>query len=218
MTTIAIVDYGAGNLLSLSRALEAVGATTIVTADPNLVSTADAIALPGVGAAGSAMTALRERDLLAVLHERHAQGTPIIGICLGMQLMYDWLTEGDCAGLGWLPGTVTPLPPTAGYKIPHMGWNRVAWDAALPPPACAGLDNDFYAYFVHTYRCEVATPASANITLPLLAWTTYNTQLCSLVCADTLWGTQFHPEKSGAAGLTLLRNFVALSRTTGGDA
>ncbi len=237
---IAIIDYGAGNLLSIARALTRVGGDVFIATAEEEVARADAVVLPGVGAAGSAMRVLEDSGIAAQLRQRVPMGLPILGICLGMQLFFADLEEGDCAGLGFIPGRVTRLEQHPGCKIPHMGWNTVTWDETRPPTLFAGLPSGFYAYFVHSYRCL----ADANAAI-IPAWTDYGEQLLSAVEAPpptplpiltngegeparsplsirqdgeglgvgpawNVWGMQFHPEKSGEDGLAILRNFVGL--------
>ncbi len=192
---VAIIDYGAGNLLSLSRALETVGVPARIVTAPAAVGADDLMVLPGVGAAGAAMATLRELGFAAQLQ---ATRQPILGICLGMQLLYAWLDEDDCAGLGLLPGVVRRIPAAAGRKVPQMGWNRITWGADSQLAA-----EGFAGYFVHSYYCETALPATQT------AWTEYGGMpLCAAVHVPGIVGVQFHPEKSGAAGLALLRRAV----------
>ena len=199
---IVVVDYGAANLLSITRALEAAGAAVEVSADPERILAAEGVALPGVGAAGAAMRTMRSNGTDDALRRFAGEGRPLLGVCLGMQLFFDWSEEDDAAGLGLLPGVVTQL--SAKRKIPHMGWNTVSWDATSPyaETVFAGLSSEMYAYFVHSYACQPAQPASA------VAWTEYGDPICAMVAQGSLLGVQFHPEKSGTAGLRLLRNWV----------
>jgi len=195
--TPAIIDYGAGNLLSLARALDEVGTPARVITAPEGLGADDLIVLPGVGAAGTAMAALRERGFAQRLQSTRQ---PILGICLGMQLLCTWLDEGDCAGLGLLPGTVQRIPPAADRKVPQMGWNRITWGTA-----CQLAPVGFAGYFVHSYYCEAALPDER------VGWTEYGGMaLCAAVHVPGIVGVQFHPEKSGAAGLALLRRIVDL--------
>jgi len=209
-TRVAVVDYGAGNLLSLMRALVAIGARpAIVTTRDELRALArtrggvDVVALPGVGAAGAAMAALTASGLADELRGRR---WPLLGVCLGMQLLYEWLEEGDCAGLGLLPGVVRRLQARAGYKVPHMGWNRVTWagDSAL----FGALVNPAY-YFVHSYVCIPPTDAGEA----RYAWTDYGEPICAAVWTPGTVGVQFHPEKSGEVGLATLGRALAMLRT-----
>ena len=195
--TIAVVDYGAGNLRSIRRALEAAGAGVAVTSDPAVVANADAVVLPGVGAAGAAMARLRELGLVPVVEEAVAKGTPFLGICLGMQLLYGAQEEGDTTGLALLPGRVRGL--RGAVKIPHMGWNRsrVTRPGPLGEP---GEERDYY--FVHSYIVEPDDQAD------VAAEVCYGDVFPSVVIRDRVWGTQFHPEKSGADGLALVAAFV----------
>lgn len=201
---IAIVDYGAANLLSISRALEAVGARTQITGDPDEIAKAKGIVLPGVGAAGSAMERLQESGVDEALRLIVRGGTPLLGLCLGMQLFFEWLAEDDVAGLGILPGIVEPLP--AGQKVPHMGWNSLSWTPRTPGNQFfEGLATGAYVYFVHSFHCR---PGKPELTA---AWTDYGDQpIVAAVAAGNVSGLQFHPEKSGPAGLTILRNWVRL--------
>ena len=195
---IAVVDYGAGNLRSIRRALEAAGADVAVTADPAVVAAADAVVFPGVGAAGAAMARLRELGMIPVLEQAVAEGKPFLGICLGLQLLYGHQEEGDTVGLGLLPGRVRGL--RGAVKVPHMGWNRsrVARPGPLGEP---GDERDYY--FVHSYVVEPDDPADISATVR------YGETFPSVVIHGDVWGTQFHPEKSGPDGLALVRAFVA---------
>ena len=196
---IAVVDYEAGNLRSIRRALEAAGADVVVTDDPALVAAAGAVVLPGVGAAGAAMERLRRRGLVPVIEDAVTAGTPFLGICLGMQLLFGHQEEGDTAGLGLLPGRVRAL--AGPVKVPHMGWNR-SRVARRGPLGEAGDERDYY--FVHSYVVEPDDPAD------VAAEVRYGEVFPSVVIRDRVWGTQFHPEKSGETGLRILRNFVDL--------
>ncbi len=195
---IAVIDYGAGNLRSICRALSAVGADPEVSADPLAVGAADGIVLPGVGAAGASMERLRQSALVAPLHAALAAGKPFLGVCLGMQLLYAHQEEGDTEGLGVLSGRVRSLGP--GVKVRQIGWNRVRL-VADGPLGRAGDDYD--AYFVHSFIAEGVDPAD------VVALSRYGEVFPSIVARGTVWGTQFHPEKSAADGLALVRAFVA---------
>ena len=207
MTQLAIIDYGAGNLLSLSRAVQAVGATPTITTDPAVVAAADGVILPGVGAAGSAMNQLAANGMVALLR---TTPQPLLGICLGMQLFFDHTEEDDCDGLGLIAGQVRRLRPAPDVKVPHMGWNRVTW-AAAPGPLFDGLTSGGHYYFVHSFTCEPAHPGAWAT-----AWTEHGAPVCAAIGTGRLWGLQFHPEKSSDAGLLMLRNFVTLVQSTEG--
>ena len=194
---IAVIDYGAGNLRSIRRALEAAGATVTVTADADTVLNADAVVFPGVGAAGAAMQRLHDMDLIAPIHEVVAQERPFLGICLGLQLLFDEQEEGHARGLGFLQGRVRSL--SSEVKVPQIGWNRTLWvqDGA---GSRAGESGDFY--FVHSY---IAEPDNQE---DILAVARYGEVFPSIVRHGHIWGTQFHPEKSGVAGLQMVAGWV----------
>ncbi len=203
-STIAIVDYGAGNLRSIHKALEHVVAashsplTVEITADPAVIAGATAVVLPGVGAARATMDRLHATGLVAPLQAAATDGRPFLGVCLGLQLLFDHHEEGDVAGLGVLPGVVRRFP--GGLKVPHMGWNTVQAEGAHP--FLAGVEDRSYFYFVHSYY--VAPEDEAGV----IGSTDYGLRFCSVLARGSLWATQFHPEKSGPAGLRLLENFV----------
>lgn len=199
---IVVVDYGAANLLSITRALEAVGARVTISGNAAVIAAADGVVLPGVGAAGSSLAVMRASRVDAVLRALATAGRPILGVCLGMQLFFERLAEDDSEGLGLLPGAVPLLPP--GQKIPQMGWNSLTWTPDAPGTQMfAGLEQGTYAYFVHSYHCVPQAPDDA------VAWTEYGGPVCAAVARGAIWGTQFHPEKSGAPGLRLLANWLA---------
>jgi glutamine amidotransferase len=204
MTRIAIIDYGAGNLLSLARSLTLGGAESIIVTQPEELSSCQGAILPGVGAAGEAMQKLDKSGMSNALRNLATEQIPLLGICLGMQLFFDWLDEDNCPGLGLFPGKVHELPLKPGIKIPHMGWNKVTWEAEAPA-LLSDLRAGFYAYFVHSYYCE----PEAHIRLAC-AWTDHGQSFQSVVGLNNLWGLQFHPEKSGDDGLQIMRNFVAI--------
>jgi imidazole glycerol-phosphate synthase subunit HisH len=195
--SVAVIDYGAGNLRSIRRALESAGAHVTVTADPDQVRVADAVVFPGVGAAGAAMDRLRNLGLVDSIGAAVSAGRPFLGICLGMQLLFDEQEEGDTRGLGLLPGRVRSLSNTV--KVPQIGWNRVRWvrDAAGYD---AADEADFY--FVHSYVVALDDPTDA------IAISRYGEIFPSVVGRGHVWGTQFHPEKSGPAGLRLVAGWV----------
>ncbi|GCE24640.1 imidazole glycerol phosphate synthase subunit HisH [Dictyobacter alpinus] len=196
---IAIIDYGAGNIHSIEKALEHVGAQVQVTDDPQVVKNAQAVVLPGVGSGGSAMARMTSQGLDEAIREATFQGKPFLGICLGMQLLADHHAEGEVDGLRLFRGTVRRIPH--GPKIPHMGWNQIqALQTELP--IFVDIPADAYFYFAHSYYVE---PQDQN---GVAAVTNYGSPYCSVIATDQVWGTQFHPEKSGDVGLQLLKNFV----------
>lgn len=200
--TVALIDYGAGNLRSVANALAAVGCAAVVTEDPDLLLSADRIVLPGVGAFAAAMAALRARQgLVEALDEAvRGLGVPFLGVCVGMQLMAEWGEEhGRTAGLGWVPGTVAPLLPTADARVPHMGWNDV-----VPTAGGAPLIERGEAYFLHGY-------AYRGDGLEVVAVTDHGGPIVAAVASATAIGVQFHPEKSGAYGLSFLSRFLQWS-------
>ena len=199
---IAIIDYGVGNLFSLAHSLSAVGAEPVVTGDADTILRADHVILPGVGAFGDAARKLRETGLDALVKDIAARGTPIMGICLGMQLLLDKSYEfGEHAGLGLIPGEVRPIAEVipAGYKIPHIGWNRL--DVRWPHPIFRDVKPDDCVYFVHSYY-------GAHCGEALLATAEYGADLTAAVGRRNVVGCQFHPEKSGDVGLSILRAFM----------
>lgn len=199
---IAIVDYGVGNLFSLRSSLSAVGAEVTVTGDGDALRRADKIILPGVGAFGDAAAKLRVTGLDAVVIEEAKTGKPLLGICLGMQLLLERSLEyGEHAGLGLIPGDVVPLSPPDGLKVPHMGWNALQF-SELRSPIFRDLRPGDYVYFVHSFHaanCPCVT-ATAEYGIPVTA----------AVGRDNVYGCQFHPEKSGPVGLTILKSFCEL--------
>jgi glutamine amidotransferase len=195
--TIAVLDYGIGNLRSAQKALEKVGAEAVLTADPAEIDRADGVVLPGVGHVGRCLEALRESGLEDPARDAIDSGKPFIGICVGMQMLYDGSDEApDAKGMGVLPGRVRLLPD--GVKRPQMQWNQLDH---RPTPMLAGLAEPVWMYFVHSYAPEM----SADV----VATCDYGGPVVAAVVRHNLWATQFHPEKSGAAGLRLLANFVA---------
>ena len=200
MSTIAIVDYGLGNLRSVSKALEKVGGNVIITGDLDEIRAAEGIILPGVGAFHEGMARLS--DLKTALLEAQGQ-VPVLGICLGMQMLMEFSEEhGLSAGLGLIPGTVKRFERTPGYKIPHMGWNQISLTQP-GDPLYSGIPDSSFFYFVHSYWAD--TPDQYRVTS-----TEYINQFASSIRNGTVWGTQFHPEKSGEAGLQILRNFIGM--------
>ena len=195
--TIAVLDYGIGNLRSAQKALERVGAEAVLTADRAEVARAAGVVLPGVGHVGRCLEALRATGLEEPAREAIDSGTPFLGICVGMQMLYDGSDEApDAKGMGVLPGRVRLLPD--GVKRPQMQWNRLDHG---PTPMLAGLDDPVWMYFVHSYAPEPSDDVVATCD--------YGGPVVAAVARANLWATQFHPEKSGAAGLRLLANFHA---------
>ncbi|MDO8688586.1 MAG: imidazole glycerol phosphate synthase subunit HisH [Dehalococcoidia bacterium] len=199
---IAIVDYGAGNLRSVAKALARLGYLAEVTGDATKVASAEAIILPGVGAAADAMENLRRLGLVEPLKEAIAQDRPFFGVCLGLQLLFTASEEGgwhEC--LGVLPGTVRRIPP--GLKVPHMGWNRVV--KAGDSPLWRKIPDNSYFYFVHSYYVD---PEDQSL---VVGETEYGLTFASAVARGNLVGTQFHPEKSGDTGLWVYDNFCQMA-------
>jgi imidazole glycerol-phosphate synthase subunit HisH len=196
---IAIIDYGAGNIHSIEKALEYAGASVQVTDEPAVVAKAQAVVLPGVGSGGAAMARMTERGLDDAIRQATQQGKPFLGICLGMQLLAEHHAEGEVDGLGLFRGEVRRIPH--GPKIPHMGWNQVM---PLHPdlPIFVGIPPNAYFYFAHSYYVEPQDQQG------VAAVTDYGSPYCSVIATEQVWGTQFHPEKSGTIGLQLLKNFV----------
>lgn len=205
---IAIVDYGMGNLRSVQKGLEKVGSSAEIVRDPRAVRRADKLILPGVGAFGDAMKHLQERELVEPVREFARTGRPFLGVCLGLQLLFDVsYEEGEYAGLGLLPGDVVRFdfagrPEARGLKVPHMGWNPVHWEQ--PSPLLAGLDSGTHFYFVHAYHAVPGNPADT------LGWCDYGYRFAAIVHRENVFATQFHPEKSQQAGLRILANFAAM--------
>ena len=198
---ICILDYGMGNLRSVEKALEHVGAVATIDNDPVAVRDADGVILPGVGAFPRAMERVRELALDELLAERRDAGVPILGICLGMQLLFDSTTElGGAVGLGLLSGEVAELE-AGGLKVPHIGWSPVRWERESR--LAEGIPSETPFYFVHSF---VPSPAETD----LLGSAAYGARFGCAVERDNVFGAQFHPEKSSAAGLRLLANFAGI--------
>jgi glutamine amidotransferase len=202
VTTVGVVDHGMGNRRSVEKALERVGARVALTADHDTLRAADGLVVPGVGAFAAAMRAMRELGLDELVIERAAQGTPILGLCLGMQLLFESSTElGGDRGLGLLQGEVTALE-AGELKLPHIGWNEVTFTRRSP--LLDGLGDRVAFYHVHSF---VASPADDG---DVLGRGDYGGPFVSIVGRGDVYGVQFHPEKSSAAGLRLLANFTSV--------
>jgi glutamine amidotransferase len=200
--SIAIADYGMGNLHSVSKAVERLGAEALITGDRTELLAASGIILPGVGAFGDAMRHLQESGLAEVMKETAASGKPLLGICLGMQLLFGSSEEhGQHEGLGILPGRVIRFPQ-GDYKVPHMGWNRLEF-LQKNDPLLAGLAEG-HVYFVHSYH------VLPEVESDLLAVTDYGQPVTAIVGRGQVYGMQFHPEKSGELGMELLGRFLKL--------
>ena len=200
---IAIIDYDAGNLKSVEKALIKVGAEPVVTRDVDLILQADKVILPGVGAFGEAMEKLNSFGLIDTIYKVVEKGTPLLGICLGLQLMFEYSEEKEgCKGLSLLKGGVKRIPDAPGLKVPHMGWNslKVKENAKL----FKNLPSDPYVYFVHSYYLQAEDPDVVAATAE------YGVTVHASVEKDNIFACQFHPEKSGEIGLTILKNFVEL--------
>jgi len=200
---IAIIDYGMGNLRSVEKALLLLGAECLVMADADEVRRADQAILPGVGAFGPAMERLRQAGLVGALQEFIDEGKPFLGICLGMQLLFAIGRErGDFPGLGLVPGEVVRFPEGLPVRVPHIGWNELTFCGASP--LWRGLQGGERAYFVHSYFGVLRDEGW------LAATTTHGIEFAAAIWRGNVFATQFHPEKSGAVGMTMLRNFVEL--------
>ena len=203
---IAIIDYGVGNLFSLCSSLQSIGAEAVVTPDPAVIRAADRIILPGVGAFADAAEKLRATGLDQVLMEEAAKGKPVMGICLGMQMLFEESHEyGIHKGLGLIPGRVVPM---AGYipeglKIPHIGWNPLILKVEGKHPLLKYVEEGDCVYFVHSY---FATDCAESV----IATAEYGKELTAAVAKDNVMGCQFHPEKSGKVGLSILKAFCEL--------
>jgi len=205
--TIALVDYGIGNLRSVFKAVAAAGGDVFLTEDPAEILAARKVILPGVGAFGDGMAGLHQRGLVDIILKVARRGTPLLGICVGMQLLFEFGEEmGLYPGLGLLSGRVVRFPQVAmpGLKIPQTGWNALIPAEERGPEAFLldALPPRSYAYFNHSFYCAAQDAGD------VLAWTDYGLRYASVVGHDNIFGVQFHPEKSQAVGLTILRNFV----------
>ncbi|MCB8943249.1 MAG: imidazole glycerol phosphate synthase subunit HisH [Ardenticatenaceae bacterium] len=213
MTKITMIDYGGSNLRSAQKAFEVVGADLWTTADPDIIRRADKLVLPGVGAFGAGMDAVRGLGLVEPIREAVQHGIPMLGICIGMQFLFDESEEMGChKGLGLIPGQVvhfktslqSPVPspqsPVPNLKVPHMGWNQLEHDGSHF--LLQGVEPGAYTYFVHSYHC---VPADEDW---IVARTEYGRPFCAIVARENVYGIQFHPEKSHQVGLRIIQNFV----------
>ena len=211
---IAIIDYDAGNIRSVQKALEECGASARITADSEDIIAADGVVFPGQGACDSSMRSIRERGLFDVIRRSIDSGKPFLGVCLGLQLLLESSEEGDEPCLAILKGRTKRLPPERtehrGLKIPHMGWNSVS--LSVQHPVFEGIPDDSHFYFVHSYYAD---PEDKDIVAGV---TNYGIDFCSAVAWDNIAAVQFHPEKSGAVGLRMYSNFLSLVEATGAPA
>lgn len=199
---VAIIDYGVGNLFSLKSSFQAIGEEAVVTGEPEVIRNADKLVLPGVGAFGDAAAALRKNGMDQVVCAEAAAGKPLLGICLGMQLLFDYGVEyGRHEGLGLIPGSVQPIRPVipAAYKVPHIGWNGLHFPEEKSPLFRYVQEGDC-VYFVHSFY-------GADCNESVIATAEYGPELTAAVAKGNVYGVQFHPEKSGSVGLHILRAF-----------
>lgn len=199
----AIIDYDAGNIKSVEKALQALGENAVITRDRDILLHADRVILPGVGAFGDAMDKLHTYGLVEIIHQIIEKGIPFLGICLGLQLLFERSEESPgVQGLGLLQGEILRLPDDSGLKIPHIGWNSLKFphDGRL----FKGIEEEAYVYFVHSYYLKAADESVVKAT------TEYGTIVHASVEKDNLFACQFHPEKSSEVGLQILKNFIAV--------
>lgn len=202
---IAIIDYGAGNILSVQKALDHIGCENTVTSEADVISAADGVVLPGVGSFGDAMDNLSASRLVGTVKEFAASGKPFLGICLGLQVLFDASEESpEASGLSLMRGRVKRFPSEMGLKIPQIGWNSIEYDRNCP--LFKGLPENPYVYFVHSYYLEAEDESVVS------AFANYGLKYHAAVWnGKNVFATQFHPEKSGSVGLQILRNFAGLS-------
>ena len=201
MAFIAVIDYDSGNVRSVSKALEFVGSKARITKNRNEILPADGVILPGVGAFGDCINKLKTYGLIDVLYNFIETNKPFLGICVGLQLLFEKSFEfGEHKGLGIIKGTINRFPQKKGYPIPHMGWNTV--NILKDNPIFNGIENNSYFYFVHSYFAKASNGE--------LSTTDYITDFTSSVNKDNIWGVQFHPEKSQKNGLKVLKNFCSI--------
>ena len=200
---IAIVDYDAGNIKSVEKALQFLGQEPVVTRDKETLLQAEKVIVPGVGAFGDAMGKMHQYGLVEALREIAAKGTPLLGICLGLQLFFESSEETPgVEGLGLLPGKIVRIPDKEGFKIPHMGWNSIQINPASR--LLKGIEEGAYVYFVHSYYLQAENEADVAAT------TDYVVNIHAAAEHENIFATQFHPEKSGEIGLRILKNFIEL--------
>ena len=200
---IAIIDYGAGNLMSVKKALDYIGAESIITSNPAELAAADRVILPGVGSFGDAMASMQERGLVEAVKASAVSGKPFLGICLGLQLLFADSEESEgVEGLSLLNGKISHIPTNLELKVPHMGWNSV--EISEGSRLFKGIKNGSYFYFVHSYYLNGADEDA------VAAVTQYGVEIQCAVERENLFATQFHPEKSGEVGLKLLKNFAEM--------
>ena len=196
---IAVLDYGMGNLRSVTRAVQHAGGRVRLARSPKEVDGATGLIVPGVGAFGACMSNLAAQGLDAAIVSFAASGRPVLGVCLGMQVLFEWSEEGEVDGLGLLAGKVRRLPSLPSVKVPHMGWNEVRWTRAHP--FTEGLAQGTRFYFVHAYACEAAPEITVGET-------EHGIRFAAVVAQDNVFATQFHPEKSSRDGLVIYEAFV----------
>lgn len=197
-----IVDYGMGNLRSVEKALESIGGRPLISGDPETVRNARRLILPGVGAFGDAMENLRRQGLDTAVRDAVQKGTPLLGLCLGLQLLFTQSEEfGTHDGLNLIPGVVLKIDEP-GLRVPHIGWNQIEGDS--PNALLEGISDGSYFYFVHSFYVKPDRQED------ILRWTSYGRRFCSIACRGKVWGAQFHPEKSQDVGKRLLRNFLSI--------
>ena len=203
MKDVILIDAGTGNLRSVQKALESLGAQVLRTSKPDEVLTGSKVVLPGVGAFGEFMAGLRERGLETSVKEIARRSTPLLGICVGMQALFDVGEEmGQHAGLGLLHGKVTQFASSLPVKIPHTGWNQI--EVQVADPLFQGIHSGDHVYFNHSYFCQPDHPAE------ITAWTNHGLKYACAVQSNTVFGVQFHPEKSQTVGLQILKNFLEI--------
>ncbi len=203
----AIIDYDAGNIKSVEKALQALGEEAVITRDKELLLNADRVILPGVGSFGDAMEKLHAYGLVEIIHEIARRGTPFLGICLGLQLLFERSDESaGVPGLGLLKGEILRIPDAEGLKIPHIGWNSLKFPHK--GKLFEGIEEDAYVYFVHSYYLKAAEEDIVKAT------TEYGTLIHASVEKGNIFACQFHPEKSSDVGLKILKNFISISRAS----